>query len=341
MKIGFRTLKTAVGIALAVYLAYWLGLKYYTSAAIITILCIQTTRKRSYQTAWERLAASLIGMFISSIVFYMIGYNPLALSLILLLLIPICVYLNINDGIVTSTVVILHLYLEQQVTLTLIGNEIALLAIGIGIAMLLNWYMPNREKELKEYQSKIEANFRTILYEFAAFLREGKHDWAGKEIVETAELIKQAKELAVRSIENNAYNEYFYYQYFEILERQFEILVRVAAEISTLNQSGGEQELILADFLDQLANAVHPGNTVSIYLKKLDEVREKLKMLPLPTTQEEFEKQAALQHFLKEMRRYLLIKRDLYSKIRAVQNLKKNQRQWFKNAKPIARIKYK
>lgn len=328
MKIGFRTMKTAVGIALSVFLAHWLGLEYYTSAAIITILCIQTTKKRSYQTAWERFAASLLGMLISSMVFHIIGYNPWALSLILLLLIPICVYLHVSDGIVTSTVIILHLYLEKQISLTLVWNEIALLIIGIGIAMLLNWYMPNREKELKEYQTKIEKHFSTILHEFAAYLREGKHDWDGKEITETSELIKQAKDLALRSVENHVHSEYFYYRYFEIRERQFEILVRIASEISTLNQSG-EPEQIVADFLDQLADAVHPGNTATIYLEKLDQVRAQLKELPLPTTQEAFEKQAVLQHFVKEMRRYLLIKRDLLAKTAAEMKPQKKRGIWF------------
>lgn len=44
-KIGYRTLKTALGTALAIYIAQMLGLQNYSAAGIITILCIQVTKK--------------------------------------------------------------------------------------------------------------------------------------------------------------------------------------------------------------------------------------------------------------------------------------------------------
>ena len=43
-KIGFRTLKTAVGITLGVILAKWLGLDNYASSAILIVLCIKHTK---------------------------------------------------------------------------------------------------------------------------------------------------------------------------------------------------------------------------------------------------------------------------------------------------------
>ncbi len=54
-KIGYRTLKTALGTALAIYLAQLLHLQNFASAGIITILCIQITQKRSLQASWADL----------------------------------------------------------------------------------------------------------------------------------------------------------------------------------------------------------------------------------------------------------------------------------------------
>lgn len=51
-KIGYRTLKTALGTALAIYLAQLLHLQNFASAGIITILCIQITQKRSLQASY-------------------------------------------------------------------------------------------------------------------------------------------------------------------------------------------------------------------------------------------------------------------------------------------------
>lgn len=45
LKIGYRTVKTAIGTASAIALAQWLHLENFASAGIITILCIQVTKK--------------------------------------------------------------------------------------------------------------------------------------------------------------------------------------------------------------------------------------------------------------------------------------------------------
>ena len=45
-KIGYRTLKTALGTTLAIVLAQILGLENFASAGIITILCIKATKKK-------------------------------------------------------------------------------------------------------------------------------------------------------------------------------------------------------------------------------------------------------------------------------------------------------
>jgi uncharacterized membrane protein YgaE (UPF0421/DUF939 family) len=198
------------------------------------------------------------------------------------------------------------------VNFQIIANEIALLVIGIGIAFLANMHMPNVEKELERYRKEIEENFRIILKEFSSFLREGDRHWDGKEIAETPRLLKEAKALALRDIENHINGaNYSYYRYFEIREKQFEILERIAPIVSSMRTCCAQGEMI-ARFLDKLADAIHPGNTASRYLEELEQLRQEFKESPLPQTREEFETQATLLHFINEMRRYLIIKRDLY-----------------------------
>lgn len=51
-KIGYRTIKTALGTTLAIYISQLLHLQNFASAGIITILCIQITQKRSLQASW-------------------------------------------------------------------------------------------------------------------------------------------------------------------------------------------------------------------------------------------------------------------------------------------------
>jgi uncharacterized membrane protein YgaE (UPF0421/DUF939 family) len=311
MKIGIRIIKTAIGTALAIAAAEWLGLRFYASAGIITILCIQPSRKRSYQTAWERFLACMVGIGLSSVLFETVGYYPWTLTLLLLILIPVCLELKAKDGIVTSTVIVFHFYTLKEISRAIVLNELALIGIGICFGVLVNFYMPNMEKQLKEYQRRIEENFRTILREFAAYLREGDRQWDGREITETDRLLREAKELALRDYENQIVrSETDYYRYFEMRERQFEILERIAPSVSSL-QTCCIQGQVVADFLERLAAAVHPGNTASFYLEELEAIRRRFRESPLPSTREEFETRAALFHFVGEMRRYLIIKRDL------------------------------
>ena len=78
---------------------------------------------------------------------------------------------KIQEGIVTSSVIVMHLYSLKQITWLIVGNEIAILTIGISVALLVNMYMPSSENKLKEYQGKIENNFKTILFEMVVYLR--------------------------------------------------------------------------------------------------------------------------------------------------------------------------
>ncbi|WP_372869535.1 aromatic acid exporter family protein, partial [Planomicrobium okeanokoites] len=58
LSIGYRTLKTAVGVIIAISLAQLLQLEFFVSAGILTILCIQPTKKRSIRAALSRFIAS-------------------------------------------------------------------------------------------------------------------------------------------------------------------------------------------------------------------------------------------------------------------------------------------
>ena len=90
-------------------------------------------------------------------IFETIGYTPLAI-IYLLTFIP-TVMLKIQEGIVTSSVIVMHLYSLKQITWLIVGNEIAILTIGISVALLVNMYMPSSENKLKEYQDKIREQF--------------------------------------------------------------------------------------------------------------------------------------------------------------------------------------
>ncbi|MCY9004695.1 aromatic acid exporter family protein [Peribacillus frigoritolerans] len=307
-KIGYRTIKTALGATLAIIIAQMLNLEYFSAAGIIAILCIQVTKKKSVYASWHRFLACLIAMAYASLLFQFIAFHPLIIGLILLIFIPTAVALKINEGIVTSSVIIMHLYGSGNITFSLLINETILIAVGVGVALVMNLYMPSVDNKLLAYQESIETNFSAILMGIVRYLRDNDHTWDGKEITETANLLNQAKSLAFRDVENHFLREEdLYYHYFKMREKQFEIIERILPLVTNIplvvKQSG-----IVADFIEDLAENVHPQNTAILYLKKLEEMEIHFRGMALPHTREEFESRAALLQLMKEMERYLLLK---------------------------------
>lgn len=240
--------------------------------------------------------------------FELIGYHPFVIGALLLLFIPTTVVLKINEGIVTSSVIILHLYMSGGITFGFIWNEVQLITIGIGVALLMNLYMPSLERKLLAYQKKIEDNFAVIFAEIERYLLTGEQDWTGKEIPETHQLIHEAKNLAYRDVQNYILrHENLYYHYFKMREKQFEIIERLLPKITSISITV-EQGKIIAAFIQDLREAIHPGNTAHKFLKRLCEMRKEFEEMPLPVSREEFEARAALFHLLGEMEQYLVIK---------------------------------
>ncbi|HZG60420.1 MAG TPA: aromatic acid exporter family protein [Anoxybacillus sp.] len=312
-KIGYRTAKTAIGTALSISLAQYVGLHNFVSAGIITLLCIQVTKKKSLRTAWARFLACITAMVFAFVFFEGIGYYPISIALLLLVFIPTTVMLKATEGISTSSVILLHFYAAKQFTLHLVMNELSLIIIGIGVALLVNMYMPSVEKQLKEYQRIIEDLFRIIFKEIVRYLRTNESNWDGKELMLTADMIQKAKTLALRNVENHLLrNEDWYYHYFRMREKQFEIIERVLPLVTSITYTV-EQRNMVADFIDELSDAIHPGNTAMKFINQLQEMKKNFEEMPLPKTREEFEERAALLHFIKEMEQYLIIKSQFKS----------------------------
>ncbi|MGE6258947.1 aromatic acid exporter family protein [Heyndrickxia sporothermodurans] len=307
-RIGYRTLKTAIATPIAIYIAQFFHLHNYFSAGILAILCIQSTKKKSIRAAWSRFFACVVAMILSSFFFSLFGQHPFVIGIVLLIFIPITVMLRINEGVVSSSVIILHFLAATSIDMHLFINEFAIILIGIGVALVMNLYMPSLDHQLIKYQKNIEDNFRKIFEEIIQYLRTNKNTWDGKEITETAEMIEKAKMLVFRDIENRfVTTESFYYSYFKMRERQFEIIERSLPVITSIS-SMVEQRMMMADFVEDLKENIQPKNTAIERLKKLYTMQKQINEMELPKTREEFEARASLFQFMREIEQYLMIK---------------------------------
>lgn len=312
MKIGYRTIKTAVGAGVALWIAQLLHLDFYATAATITILCIGKTRKQSVKTALHRFTTCMLTLPLGALLYEILGYTPWVFALIILTVLPILNRFKLQDSFMTGMVVPIHLLSLGKVSGTIIAEEVIVILIGICIAMLVNSHMPNQEKELIAMKFQIENHFRRVLTEFALFLDKGDQAWDKKALDELPELIKEAKELSLVVSGNHLIKDkegYFFYfdvrdKQCEILERMYDIIVHLSAD--------NQQRHMFADFLLHVGDNLSGRNDTHLSLQKLKGEKEKMLSLPLPHTQEELKTRDAIIHLMYETELFLLTKLNMY-----------------------------
>jgi len=294
VKIGFRTLKTAIGVSLSTFLASAVGLEFFTAAGILTLLCIQKTRKKSFQAIIQRLFACLLGLAASSVMFSVAGVHPLNIFLLFILFIPLLVLLRIQAGIASSSVIIMHTYVQDSIQTAFLVNELGIIFVGLSTAFLLNMYMPGIDKTLAKYKEDINRNFAVVLKEFARYLKEGDGLWDGKEMLVLQKLLDEARNLSIYVEENNfSRKKNGCREEFDRKLLQFQVMERMLPIVSRINVKL-EQGERFAEFLNMLALHIDDTQDPSLYTEKLRSIREYHKRLPMPVTREEFETRANL-----------------------------------------------
>ncbi|MEJ7461749.1 aromatic acid exporter family protein, partial [Staphylococcus warneri] len=93
---------------------------------------IKHTKMHSVQAIVSRLVSCLLILFLGSAIFSLLGQHALVLGLIVLLFIPLTVVLNAQEGVITSCVILLHVFNAKEINGHLMINEILLLTVGLG-----------------------------------------------------------------------------------------------------------------------------------------------------------------------------------------------------------------
>lgn len=306
-KIGFRTVKTAVGMTLGVIICKLLGLDNYASSAILVVLCIKHTKMHSVQAILSRLVSCLLILFLGSAIFSLLGQHAFVLGLIVLLFIPLTVVLNVQEGVITSCVILLHVFNAKAINGHLILNEIMLLIVGLGIAFLMNLMMPSLDKKLNHFKQDIENQITEIFNIFSQTCSM-HNDHLNIKFDSLLLNIKKAKSLAFRDVKNHfVRNENSFYHYFDMREEQVELLKRMTSLLEKINTDDPILEKI-SQLMYEIGSNVNSNDYTALRLHSLYEIRLSLDDLPLPTTHKTLNSRAHIIQILNELEEYLNIK---------------------------------
>ncbi|QLK86106.1 aromatic acid exporter family protein [Staphylococcus sp. 17KM0847] len=306
-RIGWRTIKTAVGMALGVIIAKLLGLDNYASSAILVVLCIKDTKMHSVNAIVSRFVSCLIAIGFGATIFPLLGQHAWVLGLIVLLFIPLTVMINTQEGVVTSIVILLHFFNATHINVDLIFNEILLLIVGLSIAFLMNTIMPSFHKELEQFQNEIEAQIRYIFNTFSKQCMHVEHsDYLSFTRLITT--IQQAKSVAFRDVKNHfVRNENSYYHYFDMRQDQVDILRRIQHNLHLISTDDILCNRV-AELFKEMAENVNENNYTALRLHMLYDIRLQINQLPLPQTHEELYTRSSIIQILYDTEEYLRIK---------------------------------
>lgn len=308
--IGSKTLKTGIGAATAMVLAEMIGLKYALSAGIITILSIQNTRRESLQIAFRRMVATCIALFIGSCMFKIGGFNAVSFGIYVLLFIPIAVKVKVTEGIVPASVLVTHLLGEKEVSMSLLGNELMLMVVGAGVALIVNLYMPSLEGSLLEEKRKVEELMYQIIIKMEQALIDEKQKLEIKEEMQLLEgSIKSAMEKA-NQYRNNSFigKKSLYEKYFEMRLLQYQVMNYMEKHFEHFYMVAEPMHRV-AVLTHNVALSVHGKVKVEALLDEVEDLRQYFKESSLPASRDEFENRAMLYQFLTDIEQFLNIKK--------------------------------
>lgn len=312
---GIRVIKTAIAAIIAIYVASYFKLEPALSAGILAILGVEVTRMQGLTKTAARFVASVLGLAFASIIFITLGFYYWTVAIFILISFPIMSRFQLKEGIVTSCVIVFHLYSFGEVTPAFIWNEICLLLVGLGSATVINMvYMPKVDRELAELRKTIETNYEKIFCKLAKTLRDPAYVWSGEELLDAHAAIDKGSKISIRSKENQLWsNEAYWMKYFEMRRQQLDAIGQMMEMVAYVHGQLKHSDHI-AELLEQLGRDTRSEVYVGDVKVKLQLLAEQFRAMELPKTRSEFEIRASLLMLMHEMNRYLDIAKRLKRK---------------------------
>lgn len=313
--------KIAVGSSLAIYTAGLLRLEFASSAGIVTLLTLATTKKGTLRLSVTRLVTFALVAVLTYVTFIPIHSEWIAYGLFIFLVVLVCEMMDWRAAVSTNAVIGTHFLTTLDFSPGFLLNEFLLVATGIVFASLLNLFHDIRgQKEVfSQNIGEVEERLRTLLEEVANYLaREpaGRNAWK-----DAAALEERLRELMMDAgeYEGNTFGEdaSYYARYFEMRLTQCRILHNLHYEMRKIKEVPAQAEVIVS-YIRYMSRYVTERNEPDQQLHYLDQLFLRMKEEPLPASREEFENRAVLYHILMDLEEFLSVKKKFIRREGAV-----------------------
>ncbi|MDZ7834522.1 MAG: aromatic acid exporter family protein [Alkalibacterium sp.] len=313
MTIKIKTIKIVLATLIAILIAQALDLEYPLAAGILAILSVLDTKVESITTAYARVMSTIVAFIIASAVFYFTGFSVVSFGLYLIVYVPIAYRFDLQAGITPASVLVTHFVTAESIAVYWQINGLLLMAIGASAAVVFNLWMPSYKKDLNQHILHIEEELRQFLKLFHSYLMGNTVQSALKEKArKMTNILNETEEIALMDYENQLTNKSDYYiKYTQMREKQLELMKVMIQNITAVNLET-DQNQVLAELFDEISDQLHEENTGLKLLDNISVLYRHFRQTELPRSREEFESRAILFQILRDIERFIEIKRDFY-----------------------------
>lgn len=309
-----RTIKTALASLLAIIVSQELSLEFAAAAGIIAILNVFDTRKATIEGGLKRTLSAIIALLIGGFLFEKIGYKTWVFGLYLLLFVPVSFLLKIELGLGPSSVIVTHLLAFGKIDASIILNEMALVFIGTGFAMLTNFYAPTRQDKLNRLIESIDDDMKFILNLFGESLVQNLDVKLYEDkISELEEDIDKAIDIAIIENDNLIENSRDLLFDLRLREREMDLLQEMYDDLRTIPLEYSDGKYI-SDILIQASQNLTKREDMIKLKDRIDFLKNHYHMMKLPDTHEEFAIRSAIFQVFRSLDQFIDISNQITNK---------------------------
>ncbi|MCI5775583.1 MAG: aromatic acid exporter family protein [Aerococcus sp.] len=205
MKLGARTIKTGIGVVIAMLIGNLIPYMSTMQPAWIAIMGLQQTIQKSWRTLFSRAIAALTGGATAVIAYASFGNSPLVVGVTVIIFIMIMNAIRLQNVIGLASVTVIVIMLTPVDSISLLVQtafwRVMENIVGVLIAFFVNLFIfpPHYDdhfyQQMHQTSSEILIRLRAILRKNGEYTSLNSDlNWANKQIVDMKNLLELAKE---------------------------------------------------------------------------------------------------------------------------------------------------
>lgn len=322
-----QSIRIMLGSSAAICIAMHMNLESATSAGIITLLTLLTTKIETVRLSFYRIISFVFTVGVSYVIFQYINILWLSYGVFIFLVVFFTEMIGWRATLSVNAVIGTHYLSTIDYGMSFVFNEFMLVIIGISIAIVINLFNGNNniEKYLIHNMQYTESCLQQSLGELGKYLNCEEMDvdiWKKLRDLESEleEFISQACNYDDNTFKKNGD---YYKLYFEMRLMQLGVLHNLHYKIKSIRNIPSEAKII-SDYIGELKEYVIELNDPTPQIQKLKNTISEILIKDLPQNSEELEVRARLYHILTDIEEFLMFKMRFVDKVLHTEKYKKD-----------------